>query len=75
MDIICTITEQEKEILESYIGVGNIQPWLQHCLNNKIRQRTDDAILNYTNMNPKKMNMPEKLSELSKVTLKQREDL
>jgi len=75
MDITVTITDQEYGILESYLGVDMVQPWLQHCLDNKCRQRTDAAVLEYTNMNPKKMNRTDKLAELTKVELKQREDV
>jgi len=74
MNITCTITEEEKNILESYLGVGKIQPWLQHCLDNKIRQRLDAAINEYTAFNPKKMTKEEKLTTLSGIELSQRED-
>lgn len=74
MDIIITITEEEKRILESVMGVGTIQGWLQHAIDNKIRKRTDAYILELTNLNPKKLTRKEKLVELSKVELPTRED-
>ena len=74
MDITVTITDQEYDILESYLGVGMVQPWLQHALDNKIRQRVDAAVLEYTDKNPKKMSHEQKLNDLSKVTLPTRED-
>jgi hypothetical protein len=75
MNITCTITNEENDILESYLGGGIVQPWLQHCLDNKIRQRVDAAVLEYTDMNPKKMDKAAKMSKLSGVILKQREEV
>lgn len=73
MNITVTITKDENDILESYLGVGMVQPWLQHCLDNKIRQRVDAAILEYTDMNPKKMDKAGKMAKLTEVELKKRE--
>ena len=69
MNITVTITDQEYEILESYLGVGMVQPWLQHCIDNKCRQRTDAAILEQTNLNPKRLTQEEKITELLKIKL------
>ena len=74
MNITCKITKEEHDILESYLGVGMVQPWLQHCLDNKIRQRVDAAVLDYAGMNPKKMDKVGKMAKLAEVTLKRRED-
>lgn len=74
MDIIVTITEQEFEILESWLGVGEVQKWLQHALDNKIRQRMDATILEHTNFNPKKMTSIQKMDEVKKISLPTREE-
>jgi len=66
MDITMTITEQEKTILESWLGVGQIDLWLQNAIDNQIRKATDEAILQQTKFNPKKMSTSEKLATLSK---------
>jgi hypothetical protein len=74
MNIILTITEDEKKVLDSWLGVDKIQEWLQHALDNKIRQRVDASILEDTNLNPKKMSKVDKLIELAKIDLKRKED-
>lgn len=74
MQIIINITDDEQRILEHWLGEGGIEPWVRHALENKIRQRVDAAVLEYTDMNPKKMSKTDKLNELSKITLPVRED-
>jgi len=66
MDITINITEQEKTILESWLGVGQIEAWLQHAINNQIRKAADEVILQQTKFNPKKMTIEDKLTALSK---------
>jgi len=73
MDIIVTITEEEYAVLESWLGVGEIEKWIQHALDNKIRQRIDASILECTYLNPKKLTHDEKLEELGKAELPTRE--
>jgi len=68
------IKTQEKKILESWLGKDMIQPWLQHALNNKIRQRVDASIVEASNLNPSKMNISEKLAVLDTLTLPTREE-
>lgn len=67
MNII--ITDSEKRILDSWLGVDKIQEWLQHALDNKIRQRIDASILESTDRNPKKMDKQTKLDLLATVQL------
>lgn len=74
MNIIITITQEEKAVLDSWLGVDKIQEWLQHALDNKIRQRVDASILESTNLNPKKLSKVDKLAELAKIELKRKED-
>jgi hypothetical protein len=69
MDIIVTLTQGEFEILESWLGIGEVQSWIQHALDNKIRQRTDASILECTDRNPNKMNKQAKLELLKGVVL------
>ncbi|TET76171.1 MAG: hypothetical protein E3J43_07250 [Candidatus Heimdallarchaeota archaeon] len=69
MDIIITITDEEKRILESWLGTGQIQPWLQDAIDNKIRQRVDASILEETDRNPKKMTKANKLLVLKDIVL------
>ncbi|MBW2091445.1 MAG: hypothetical protein JRI34_04880 [Deltaproteobacteria bacterium] len=74
MDIIIPVSGTEKMILESWLGKDMIQPWLQHALNNKIRQRIDASIVEASNLNPSKMNIKDKLDILKKVKLPTREE-
>lgn len=74
MDIVITIPDEGKRILESWLGVGEIQPWIQHAIDNKLRQRIDASILDETDRNPKKMTQEAKLLALKDVILPSRED-
>jgi len=73
MNITLTITDEEKKILDSWLGEDKIQEWLQHALDNKIRQRVDASILEHTDRNPKKMTKEAKISLLKDVVLPTRE--
>jgi len=74
MDIIITITDREKEILEHFLGENEIQSWLQHAIDNKLRQRVDACVLQYTDYNPSKMSMEDKMSTLSGIDFPPRDD-
>jgi len=74
MEIIITIPDEGKRILESWLGEGQIQPWLQHVIDNKLRQRLDASILEHTDKNPKKLTEADKLAALQSVTLPSREE-
>jgi len=63
------IEDLEYEILESWLGVGQVKAWLQHAIDNKIRQRTDASILEHTDRNPKRLSKEDKLILLKNVTL------
>lgn len=69
MNIILTVTNEEKRILDSWLGVDEIQNWIQHALANKIRQRIDASILESTDRNPKKLSQADKLLLLKDVVL------
>ena len=69
MDILCTITDEENKVLESWLGVGQSQPWLQHALDNKLRQRLDATIIEVTDKNPAKLSQEDKLLALKDVVL------
>ena len=69
MDILCTITDEENKVLESWLGVGQIQPWLQHALDNKLRQRLDATIIEVTDKNPAKLSQEDKLLALKDAVL------
>ena len=74
MDITVTIPDEGKRILESWLGVGQIQPWLQHAIDNKLRQRLDASILEHTDKNPKKLTDADKLVALKDVVLPIRDE-
>lgn len=74
MDITVTIPNDGKKILESWLGEGQIQPWLQHAINDKLRRRLDASILECTDKNPKKLPMMAKLNILKNVKLPTREE-
>ncbi len=74
MDIIITITDREKEILEHFLGENEIQSWLQHAIDNKLRQRVDACVLQYTDYNPSKMSIKNKMSTLSGIDFPPRSD-
>jgi hypothetical protein len=74
MDITVTIPDDGVRVLESWLGVGQIQPWLQHALNNKLRQRLDASVLEYTDKNPKKLDEVAKMLVLKSVKLPTREE-
>jgi len=69
MNIICTLTDEEKKILDSWLGEDKIQEWLQHALDNKIRQRVDASVLEHTDRNPKKLTKEDKITLLKDVVL------
>lgn len=73
MDIIITISDEEKRVLESWLGSEQIQPWLQHAIDNKLRQRIDASILEHTDKNPQKMIQADKLLILKDIILPTRE--
>jgi len=68
------IEDLEYEILESWLGVGQVQPWLQHAIDNKVRQRTDASVLEYTDRNPKRLSKESKMALLKNVSLPTREE-
>lgn len=74
MNIITTISEDKKRVLESVLGVDKIQDWLQHAIDNKCRKRIDVYIEQFTNLNPKKMTEDNKLEKLKKIKLPIREE-
>ena len=74
MDIICTLTDEENKVLESWLGVGQSQPWLQHALDNKLRQRLDATIIEVTDKNPAKLIQEDKLLALKDVVLPTKEE-
>jgi hypothetical protein len=74
MNLIITITDDEKDILDSWLGIDKIQSWLQHAIDNKIRQRVDASVLELTDRNPKKLSKEEKMTLLKTVKLPTRED-
>ena len=73
-EITVQIEDKEYEILESWLGVGEVEPWLQHAIDNKARQRTDASIIEHTDRNPKKLSKQEKLDLLKDVQLPTREE-
>ena len=74
MNITCILTEDEKKVLDSWLGVDKIQAWLQHALNNKIRQRIDASVLEVTDRNPSKLTKEEKFALLKDIVLPIREE-
>ena len=74
MDIIITVSDEGIRVLESWLGAGQVQPWLQHAIDNKLRQRIDASILEHTDRNPKKMTEADKLLLLNDIKLPNREE-
>lgn len=72
--ITVQIEDLEYEILESWLGVGQVKAWLQHAIDNKCRQRTDASVLEHTDRNPKKLSKEDKLILLKNVTLPTKEE-
>jgi len=68
------IEDLEYDILESWLGVGQVETWLQHAIDNKCRQRTDASIIEHTDRNPKKLSKQERLDLLKDVQLPTREE-
>ena len=68
-----TITDEQKRILESWMGKGTIQAWLQNAINEKFRNRVDASIMEHTAYNPKALSIEEKLKILSKIDLPTRQ--
>ena len=69
MNITLTITEDEKKVLDSWLGVDKIQGWLQHALDNKIRQRVDASVLEVTDRNPSKLTNEQMFALLNYIVL------
>ena len=69
MNYTVELTEDEVRVLDSWIGEDQIQPWLQHAIKNKARQRIDASIMETTDRNPKKMTEEAKLALIKKMTL------
>jgi hypothetical protein len=63
------IEDEAYRVLESWLGIGGVEKWLQHAINNKARKRVDASILEHTNRNPKKISLESKLTLLSTITL------
>ncbi len=74
MDITVTISDEGFKVLESWLGKGQVQPWLQHALNNKLRKRVDASIVEHTDKNPAKVVDSDKLLILKDVVLATREE-
>lgn len=74
MDITLTITDDEKKVLDSWLGENGIVTWLENALANKIRQRLDASVLENTDRNPNKMSKEDKFALLKDVTLPAKEE-
>ena len=74
MNITVEIPDEGVRILESWLGAGQIQPWLQHAIDNKLRQRTDASVLEQTDKNPKKLVEADKFVALAEVVLPTRDE-
>ena len=74
MKVTVIIPDESVRILESWLGVGQIQPWLQNAIDNKLRQRLDASVLEYTDKNSNKMEEADKLLALKDVKLLTREE-
>ncbi len=69
MKVTVTIPDDGVKVLDSWLGEDQIEIWVQHAVDNKLRQRTDACILEETDKNPQKMTMTDKLNALKDVTL------
>ena len=69
MDITVTISDEGFKVLESWLGVGQVQPWVQHAIDNKLRQRVDASIEEHTTHNPSKLTEVDKLLILKDIEL------
>lgn len=73
MDVTVTIPDTGKKVLESWLGIGEIQSWLQYAIDNKLRQRIDASILEETDKNPQKLEQVAKLLILKDIVLPTKE--
>ena len=74
MNITVEIPDEGVRILESWLGAGQIQTWLQNAINNKLRQRLDASVFEHTDKNPKKFEEVDKLIALAEVVLPTRDE-
>lgn len=74
MEITVIIPDEGKRVLESWLGVGQIQLWCQHAIDNKLRQRIDASIREATAWNPAKMKQDVKLAALKTLALPSKEE-
>ena len=69
MDITITISDKAMEVLNSWLGEGGIEDWLNNSVTNKIRRRLNATVLEMTDRNPKKLTRAEKFALLDGLTL------
>lgn len=74
MNITVAIPDDGVKVLNSWLGAGKIQEWIQHAIDNKLRQRVDASILEETDKNPQKMDQAAKLLILKDITLPTKEE-
>lgn len=74
MDITVTLPDNGKKVLDSWLGADEMQAWLQHAAENKLRQRVDASIIEETDKNPQKIDQTDKLTLLEDVKLPTREE-
>ena len=74
VNITVSIKQKEFEILESWLGVGQVQPWLQHAIDEKCRLRIDASISEHSVFNPSKIDKQAKLDLLKDIKLSSQEE-
>lgn len=74
MKVSIELTDIEEKVLNAWLGVDGMKDWIQHVGENKLRQRIDASILEWTNLNPKKMTQENKMIELDKITFPTKEE-
>lgn len=68
------IPKKGEKVLKSWLGEDGLRPWIQHAIDNKLRQRVDASIIEHTDKNPAKLTPDEKLIILEAIQLPTKEE-
>ncbi len=69
VDYTVKITADEEKVLESWLGFGGVQVWLDNAIKGKINKRLDATIEEVTDKNPSKLTHSEKLDIIKTTVL------
>lgn len=74
LTISVEIPKKGEKVLKSWLGEDGPELWLQHAIDNKLRQRVDASIIEHTDKNPAKLTLDEKLIILEAIQLPTKEE-